>query len=177
MATALSCFSTSMQKWSINRCGSSWLACIEPWPQPHRPPGKCWLLVRPNRPTSVPILTNALVAEWIPEDWRLLHTFVSFFVYCVVPHVHIINWLRNSTTLLIYRTMYLRNVLPYPCYAVWYTTAGGQSAFRDRTTHFILGDIQCVWSSMQASSSNELSKHKSIGIVSWRQNTIEACYL
>ena len=38
------------------------------------------LQARPNRPTSVPDLTNALVAEWkqlptamaFPEDWRQL---------------------------------------------------------------------------------------------------------
>jgi transposase len=47
---------------------------------------KCRLRVRSNRPTSVPDLTNALVAEWkqvpaalfqhlvetFPEEWRLL---------------------------------------------------------------------------------------------------------
>ncbi len=39
-------------------CGKIWLACTEPWPQPHP------TQVRPDHPTSVSDLTDALVSEW-----------------------------------------------------------------------------------------------------------------
>ena len=48
-----------------DQCGRTLLAYTEPLPQPHRTPElECQLRARPNRPTSVPDPTNALVTEW-----------------------------------------------------------------------------------------------------------------
>ena len=55
----------SVQKWFWrDRCGRTWLACTEPWPQPLWDELERRLRAGPNRPTSVPDLTKALVAEW-----------------------------------------------------------------------------------------------------------------
>ena len=87
LGKSLSCFNMTMPPCTkrgpyrnglLRLCGRTWLSCRKPWPQ---------LRARPNRPTSLPDLTNAFVAEWwtsiqvelLHQSWAVVFAFQNSY--------------------------------------------------------------------------------------------------
>ena len=127
-----------------DRCGRTWLACTEHWPQPHQTP-LWWIGARPNHPTSVPDLTNArgwmeaLVAMFqhlVNSPWRLLqqqrgdqlhinaHEFWMRWSMSRCPHTfgHVvyIAYGLNTNTASLFKLFYLLTFVQRNNVATWH---------------------------------------------------------